>query len=227
MDTYFTSTLFRKTLAALSGLFLVLFLVGHLVGNLQLIFATGDSGQKQFNEYALFMTTNPAVKVLSIITYSSIIFHTLLTIFLAIQSKRTRPIKYEVSSGSENSSWASRNMPLLGILVLIFIVIHMKSFWYEMHFGVIGDDPNGNKDLYTVTIVAFKEWWYTIFYVFSMVMLAYHLHHGISSSFQTIGLKTRKYVNLIQKFALGFSIIVPAAFASIPIILFLRSINAG
>ena len=227
MDTYFTSTLFRKTLAALSGLFLVLFLVGHLVGNLQLIFASGDSGQKQFNEYALFMTTNPAVKVLSIITYSSIIFHTLLTIFLAIQSKRTRPIKYEVSSGSENSSWASRNMPLLGILVLIFIVIHMKSFWYEMHFGVIGDDPNGNKDLYTVTIVAFKEWWYTIFYVFSMVMLAYHLHHGISSSFQTIGLKTRKYVNLIQKFALGFSIIVPAAFASIPIILFLRSINAG
>ena len=69
MDTYFTSTLFRKTLAALSGLFLVLFLVGHLVGNLQLIFSTGDSGQKQFNEYALFMTTNPAVKVLSIITY--------------------------------------------------------------------------------------------------------------------------------------------------------------
>ena len=227
MDTYFTSTLFRKTLAALSGLFLVLFLVGHLVGNLQLIFATGDSGQKQFNEYALFMTTNPAVKVLSIITYSSIIFHTLLTIYLAIQSKKTRPIKYEVPSGSENSSWSSRNMPLLGILVLIFIVIHMKSFWYEMHFGVIGDDPNGNKDLYTVTIVAFKEWWYTIFYVFSMVMLAYHLHHGISSSFQTIGLKTRKYVNLIQKFALGFSIIVPAAFASIPIVLFLRSINAG
>ena len=227
MDTYFTSTLFRKTLAALSGLFLVLFLVGHLVGNLQLIFASGDSGQKQFNEYALFMTTNPAVKVLSIITYSSIIFHTLLTIFLAIQSKRTRPIKYEVSSGSENSSWASRNMPLLGILVLIFIVIHMKSFWYEMHFGVIGDDPNGNKDLYTVTVVAFKEWWYTIFYVFSMVILAYHLHHGISSGFQTLGLKTRKYVNIIQKFALVFSIIVPAAFASIPIILFLRSINAG
>ena len=120
MDTYFTSTLFRKTLAALSGLFLVLFLVGHLVGNLQLIFATGDSGQKQFNEYALFMTTNPAVKVLSIITYSSIILHALLTIYLAIQSKRTRPIKYEVSSGSENSSWASRNMPILGILILIF-----------------------------------------------------------------------------------------------------------
>ena len=227
MDTYFTSTIFRKTLAALSGLFLVLFLVGHLVGNLQLIFATGDSGQKQFNEYALFMTTNAAVKVLSIITYSSIFFHTLLTIYLAIQSKRKRPIKYEVSSGYENSSWASRNMPILGILVLIFIVIHMKSFWYEMHFGVIGDDPNGNKDLYTVTVVAFKEWWYTIFYVFSMVILAYHLHHGISSGFQTIGLNTRKYVNLIQRFALAFSIIIPAAFASIPIILFLRSINAG
>jgi len=227
MNKYFTSTLFRKTLASLSGLFLVLFLMGHLAGNLQLIFMSGELGQKQFNEYALFMTTNPAVKLLSFITYFSIILHIFLTIYLEIQSKRTRPISYAVSSGSNNSSWSSRNMPILGIFIFIFIVIHMKSFWYEMHFGAIGNDPNGNKDLYTVTIIAFQEWWYTLFYVFSMLILSLHLYHGVSSGLQTIGLKTRKYVNLFHKFGLVLSIILPVAFASIPIILFIRALNAG
>jgi succinate dehydrogenase / fumarate reductase cytochrome b subunit len=224
MNSYLTSTLFRKTLAALSGLFLVIFLFGHLAGNLQLIMLSGDAAQKQFNEYALFMTTNPAVKILSLLTYTSIILHTLLTLFLAFQSKSARPINYAVSSGSENSRWASRNMPLLGTIVLVFIVIHMKSFWYEMHWGDIGNDLWGNRDIYTVTIVAFRELWYTAFYVLSMVGLGFHLCHGISSAFQTIGIKTKKYLGPIEKFATMVSIIVPIAFASIPIILYLRSL---
>jgi len=224
MNSYFTSTLFRKTLSALSGLFLTLFLIGHLVGNLQLIILSGLSAQEKFNEYALFMTTNPAVKILSIITYTSIILHTILTIYLSIQSKNARPVNYSVSSGSDNSNWPSRNMPLLGVLVLIFIVIHMKSFWYEMHWGEVGNDPWGNRDLYTVTVTAFREVWYTAFYIFSMVILGLHLNHGVASAFQTLGLKTKKYFSTIEKFAGAFSILVPAAFASIPIILYLQSL---
>ncbi len=224
MNSYFTSTLFRKTLSALSGLFLTLFLIGHLVGNLQLIILSGLSAQEKFNEYALFMTTNPAVKILSIITYTSIILHTILTIYLSIQSKNARPVNYSVSSGSDNSNWPSRNMPLLGVLVLIFIVIHMKSFWYEMHWGEVGNDPWGNRDLYTVTVTAFREVWYTAFYIFSMVILGLHLNHGVASAFQTLGLKTKKYFSAIEKFAGAFSILVPAAFASIPIILYLQSL---
>ena len=99
MNSYFSSTLFRKTLAALSGLFLVIFLIGHLIGNLQLILLSGEAAQKQFNEYALFMTTNPAVKILSIVTYTSILLHILLTIILVLQSKQARPIGYAVEGG--------------------------------------------------------------------------------------------------------------------------------
>ena len=206
-------------MAGLSGLFLVLFLLGHLLGNLQL-FIPGEDGQKQFNEYALFMTTNPAVKILSALTYSSIILHTVLTLFLAFQSSNARDIKYLQSSGNANSTWGSKNMAVLGTLILVFIVIHMKSFWYEMHFGVIGLDPWGNKDLHTVTVTAFNELWYVLFYVLSMVVLAIHLKHGVESVFQTLGIKTRRYVSLIHKAAYGFALIVPAAFASIPIYLY-------
>ena len=219
MISYFNSTIFRKTLAGLSGFFLVLFLLGHLLGNLQL-FIPGEDGQKQFNEYALFMTTNPAVKILSVLTYSSIILHTILTLFLVFQSSNARDVKYLQSSGNANSTWGSKNMAVLGTLILVFIVIHMKSFWYEMHFGVIGLDPWGNKDLHTVTVTAFNELWYVLFYVLSMVVLAIHLKHGVESVFQTLGIKTRRYVSLIHKAAYGFALIVPAAFASIPIYLY-------
>ena len=223
MISYFNSTIFRKTLAGLSGFFLVLFLLGHLLGNLQL-FIPGEDGQKQFNEYALFMTTNPAVKILSVLTYSSIILHTVLTLFLVFQSSNARDVKYLQSSGNANSTWGSKNMAVLGTLILIFIVIHMKSFWYEMHFGVIGLDPWGNKDLHTVTVTAFNELWYVVFYVLSMVVLAVHLKHGVESVFQTLGIKTRRYVSLIHKAAYGFALIVPAAFASIPIYLYVTQL---
>ncbi len=223
MISYFNSTIFRKTLAGLTGLFLVLFLLGHLLGNLQL-FIPGEDGQKQFNEYALFMTTNPAVKILSVLTYSSIILHTVLTLFLVFQSSNARDVKYLQSSGNANSTWGSKNMAVLGTLILVFIVIHMKSFWYEMHFGVIGLDPWGNKDLHTVTVTAFNELWYVLFYVLSMVVLAIHLKHGVESVFQTLGIKTRRYVSLIHKAAYGFALIVPAAFASIPIYLYVTQL---
>ena len=223
MISYFNSTIFRKTLAGLSGLFLVLFLLGHLLGNLQL-FIPGEDGQKQFNEYALFMTTNPAVKILSVLTYSSIILHTILTLFLVFQSSNARDVKYLQSSGNANSTWGSKNMAVLGTLILVFIVIHMKSFWYEMHFGVIGLDPWGNKDLHTVTVTAFNELWYVLFYVLSMVVLAIHLKHGVESVFQTLGIKTRRYVSLIHKAAYGFALIVPGAFASIPIYLYVTQL---
>ena len=223
MISYFNSTIFRKTLAGLSGFFLVLFLLGHLLGNLQL-FIPGEDGQKQFNEYALFMTTNPAVKILSVLTYSSIILHTVLTLFLVFQSSNARDVKYLQSSGNANSTWGSKNMAVLGTLILVFIVIHMKSFWYEMHFGVIGLDPWGNKDLHTVTVTAFNELWYVLFYVLSMVVLAVHLKHGVESVFQTLGIKTRRYVSLIHKAAYGFALIVPAAFASIPIYLYVTQL---
>lgn len=124
------SSLAKKYWMALTGLFLVVFLIGHLAGNLQLIF--GDA--LQFNQYALFMTTNPAVKVLSYVTYISILFHAIDGIVLTIQNNKARPIGYIRENGAANSTWASRNMAILGSLILIFIVTHMVNFWSRMHF---------------------------------------------------------------------------------------------
>ena len=221
MKLYFSSKIFQKALAAFSGGFLVLFLVGHLAGNLQL-FIPGELGQKQFNAYALFMTTNPAVIALSYVTYTSIILHSILTIYLVVKSKLARPIKYQVSSGNSNSSWASRNMALLGTMLLIFLIIHLRSFWYEMHFGDIGIDKWGNKDLHTVTVSAFQNIFYTGFYILSMLMLSFHLSHGVGSAFQTLGLNTSKYENSITFFGKGIAIIIPLIFATIPIVLYAR-----
>ena len=221
MKQYFNSKIFQKALAALSGGFLILFLIGHLAGNLQL-FIPGDLGKKQFNAYALFMTTNPAVMVLSYLTYFSILLHSTLTIFLTLKSRSVRPVKYLVNSGLSNSTWSSRNMAFLGTVLLIFLIVHLRSFWYEMHFGEIGLDKWGNKDLYTVTVTAFDNIFYTAFYVISMIMLAFHLHHGVESAFQTLGLNTLKYEKTIKFIGQGIAVFIPLVFATIPITLYVR-----
>ncbi|WP_294824664.1 succinate dehydrogenase cytochrome b subunit [uncultured Flavobacterium sp.] len=124
------SSIAKKYWMALTGLFLCLFLVGHLLGNLQLIFADALA----FNQYALFMTTNPAVKILSYLTYASILFHAIDGIILTVQNQKARPVKYVMNKPEKNTVWASRNMAVLGTIILIFIVTHMVNFWAVMHF---------------------------------------------------------------------------------------------
>ncbi len=140
------SSLAKKYWMALTGLFLCLFLTGHLLGNLQLL-STGEDAALHFNQYALFMTTNPAIKVLSYLTYISILFHAIDGILLAIQNQKARPVKYVMNKPEKNTIWASRNMAVLGTIILIFIVTHMVSFWARMHF-------DKNMPLQTVMINA-------------------------------------------------------------------------
>ena len=120
----------KKYWMALTGLFLCLFLAGHLAGNLQLLV---PNNALNFNQYALFMTSNPAVKLLSYLTYISILFHAIDGIALTIQNKKARPIGYAKTNGS-SSSFASRNMAVLGTIILVFIATHMVNFWAKMHF---------------------------------------------------------------------------------------------
>jgi succinate dehydrogenase / fumarate reductase cytochrome b subunit len=124
------SSIAKKYWMALTGLFLCLFLAGHLAGNLQLLV---PNNALNFNQYALFMTSNPAVKLLSYLTYISILFHAVDGIALTIQNKKARPIGYAKTNGS-TSSFASRNMAVLGTIILVFIVTHMVNFWAKMHF---------------------------------------------------------------------------------------------
>ena len=149
------SSIGKKYWMALTGLFLCVFLVGHLAGNLQLIFGT----PLQFNEYALFMTTNPAVKLLSYLTYISILFHAVDGILLTIQNRKARPIGYAKNNAAANSKFASRNMAVLGTLILVFIVTHMVNFWAKMHFDKnmplmtksIEIQPGMNQEFYVGT----------------------------------------------------------------------------
>lgn len=149
------SSIAKKYWMAITGLFLCIFLLGHMSGNLQLLF--GDA--LQFNQYALFMTTNPAVKVLSYLTYISILFHAIDGVLLTIQNIKARPIGYVKQNAAASSSFASRNMAVLGSLVLVFIILHLKSFWYEMHFSdkmplqtiSIDNGMGGKQELYVMT----------------------------------------------------------------------------
>jgi succinate dehydrogenase / fumarate reductase cytochrome b subunit len=265
------SSLAKKYWMALTGLFLCLFLVGHLIGNLQLIY----SDALHFNQYALFMTTNPAIKVLSYLTYISIVFHAIDGILLAVQNQKARPVNYVMNKPSKNTIWASRNMAVLGTVILVFIVTHMVTFWARMHFDkamplqtvmidtgsgmaqefylttdggylpkgqvdqgmiVIHDRTTfydahakvklkeGYKDLHKITVDFFKQPKYgllfTILYVISMVVLAFHLFHGFGSAFQSLGANNPKYNGLIKNTGKAFAIIVPLLFAIIPVYIY-------
>ncbi len=210
---------------SLSGLFLVLFLIGHLLGNLQLLLPNdGEVARLQFNSYALFMTTNPLIKVFSYVTYSSILLHVVYAVILTRINAAARPQNYGFTRHvGGKASFASKNMGVLGTCVLFFIVIHLRGFWYEMHWGGIPWDSAGNKDLYAVVAAAYTQWWYVLIYVVSMVLLGYHLSHGFSSAFQSLGIAHQKYTPWLKKIGISFAVIIPGLFALIPVVMYLRT----
>lgn len=208
---------------ALTGLFLCTFLVGHLAGNLQLLIDPANGAKDQFNLYAHFMTTNPLVKILSYITYASILFHAIDGIVLLRQNKKARAQGYAYNKPSANSKWNSRFMGFLGTVILIFIIVHMNMFWAEMHFGDLQTymiDGVEVTDLYTLTIQSFQDPSMGLIvclgYLVSMIVLSFHLIHGFKSAFQSLGMNHPKYNGLIQGVGLVAGIAVPALFAIIP-----------
>lgn len=208
---------------AATGLFLCTFLIGHLAGNLQLMLKFSPESAAQFNDYAYFMTHNIFIKVLSYVTYISILFHAVDGILLAVANKKARPIGYAMSNPSANSSWSSRNMAMLGTLILAFIIMHMAQFWGRMHFGELPTykmEGKEIKDLYSIVIYFYKQegtglvWCFV--YLIGMIALAFHLMHGVQSAFQSVGLRHAKYTPKIKSISMGFAILVPALFALIP-----------
>ena len=130
----FSSSIGQKLIVALTGLFLCTFLVVHAMGNLALF--KSDNGMS-FNLYTVFMTTNPLIKTVSYLLYASIIFHAFKGLHLVYKNRQARPVQYGMVNGKANSHWTSRNMGVLGTIMLVFIVVHMSNFWYEYKFGYI------------------------------------------------------------------------------------------
>src|SRR5688572_9177962 len=161
LSNFFSSTIGRKVVMALTGLFLILFLVVHLIGNLQLLYA--DQG-KAFNLYSKFMTSNPLIITISIVNFTFIFLH---IVWAAILTRRNRVARGSVGYAvNRNSSTAtSRNMGILGTLILIFLVIHLRGFWYQTHFGnipLVDYEGTEAKNLFAVVNEAYSQVWYVV-----------------------------------------------------------------
>ena len=210
----------RKIIMSITGLFLCSFLVIHLIGNLQLL---SSDGGEAFNTYSAFMSTNRVIRFMEIILVLGFVFHIYDAIVLTRRNKAARPIDYAEQRPQENSTWSSRNMGLLGTVILVFLIIHLYNFFVPARFGgldtvYIGEEEYDN--LYVEVVAAFSNIWYVIIYVLSMIALAYHLIHGFQSAFQTLGLDHKKYTPFIQMFGYAFSVIVCLGFALIPLYFF-------
>ena len=217
------SSIGRKLIMSLTGLFLISFLPVHLVGNLQLL--AGDGGEA-FNVYAEFMTTNPLIKFISYGLYFFILVHTVLGIRIWLLNRSAKGSKYAVASPS-TSTFSSRNMAWLGIIIFAFIVLHMYQFWLKMKMGALPmvevaayDHPVNN--LYAPEQAAYSDPIYVIIYVISMIVIGFHLWHGFQSSFQTLGLNHKKYTPTIKGLGAIYSIVVPLGFIVIPVVFYFK-----
>ena len=213
------STITRKALMALTGLFLCFFLVIHLLGNLQLLLPA-QQAKESFNSYSHLLSGNIFIKIISYVLYTAIVVHCVDALVITLKNKKTAG-KYAVDNRAKVSKWYSRNMGILGTIILVFLVFHFKDFWYQYKFGTLPLDEEGNKDLYTIVIAAYRDWWYVLFYVLSMFALGYHLLHGFFSAARSLGVYHPKYVAWIRTFGTGYSYVIAIGFAIIPIYIYL------
>jgi succinate dehydrogenase / fumarate reductase cytochrome b subunit len=211
---------------SLTGIFLIVFLIVHLIGNLQLLI---DDGGEAFNLYAKFMTTNPFIKFTSYGLYSFILIHAIQGWLLWSKNRKARGNqRYKVHKTRATNTVAglASNMGWLGTIIFIFLLIHLWQFWFQMKIDAlpyVEYDGESVKNLYAPVKEAFTNLGFVIFYLISMVVVGLHLLHGFASSFQTLGLNhVGGFGNIIRFLGKAYSIIVPAAFAIIPLWFYIK-----
>jgi len=220
----FSSSIGKKLIMGLTGLFLISFLLVHCFLNCFVFF---DNTGVLFNEGAHFMATNWIIRAMEVVLMLGLLLHIVQGARLTFENQAARPVKYAYHDGKSNSKWYSRSMGLLGTLLLIFLIVHLTDFWWVSRFsgiehfnGGTAADAMGNEDLYKVMLVKFSEPWRVVLYVLAMVSLAYHLLHGFASTFQTMGWNHKKYTPIIKSIGVAFSIVIPLLFALMPIAIY-------
>jgi|TARA_B100000902_G_scaffold17564_1_gene21070 succinate dehydrogenase / fumarate reductase cytochrome b subunit len=208
-----SSSIGRKILMALSGIFLVVFLTQHFLINITSVFS-----ENLFNTLSHFMGNNPLVQfILQPVLIFGVIFHFVMGFYLEILNSKSRKKNYSKYSGSSNASWISRNMIFSGGVILIFLVLHFIDFWIpEMNYKYVEVLPEDPNRYFEELVHKFESPLRTLIYSLSFVFLALHLLHGFSSSFKTVGVNS-KYYDLIQKATFIFSITIPLGFVFIAI----------
>ena len=209
----FTSSVGKKLVMSLTGLFLILFLVIHVSLN-ACIWA--NDGGKMFNEGAHFMGSSVVPRILEIGLMLGFLVHIVQGLVLEFQNRSKRKKGYKISMGNKGSKWYSRSMGLLGTLILIFLIIHLSDFWIPNRNNqgwLLGEELN----LYERMKLIFQNELIVIVYILGCISLAWHLLHGFQSSFRTIGVSNKRYLALLNGIGIGFSLIVSLAFAMMPV----------
>jgi succinate dehydrogenase / fumarate reductase, cytochrome b subunit len=215
MRNYFNTSVGRKYLVSISGLFLIMFLAVHLTVNLFLL-----AGPQAYNLATHFMTTNVAIGIIEPFLAVGFLLHIIYSVILTISNRYTRPEKYAVVDQRETSTWSSQNMFVLGGLIFIFLVMHLSNFWYTMKFGemsYVEYDGIMVQDAYSLVTGKFIIWWYVLIYVAGAVFLGLHLLHGFQSSFQSLGLSNKLWSRRLVLVGMVYTFIITFGFAIIPV----------
>ena len=199
---------------ALSGLFLIIFLITHLVINS----LTLASSKDLFNEAAHFMATNPIIYAMQYVLALGFIIHIGMGIKLTIQNKRARSQEYIYNKMSKNTDLSSRSMIVSGGLVIVFLALHLRDYFYQMKFVGL---PEGTTD-YDLVVNLFTNPYYTAVYVIAFIVLGIHLNHGFKSAFQSMGANHKKYNPLIKIVSTAYSIVIALGFSTIAIFHFIN-----
>lgn len=214
---------------ALSGLFLISFLIVHVTVNAciwAVVFVPDDNGEV-FNKAAHWLGQTMVPRILEIGLFIVFIIHIVQGYVLEVQNRQRRGIGYKVKMGSKGSAWYRKSMGLLGTLIFLFLIVHLADFWVPSRFGgldkVSYPDTPGKEyhELYGKMISVFQNIWVVILYIVGCISLAWHLIHGFQSSFRTLGVSNKRYLIMLNGTGWVFSIIVSLMFAMMPVSVYL------
>jgi succinate dehydrogenase / fumarate reductase cytochrome b subunit len=167
------------------------------------------------------MAGNLIIRTIEFVLFAGFIIHILDALYLTWSNRKARPVGYAVNHQAQNSSWFSRNMGLTGSIILVFLIIHLRTFFFPHRFGM----PETTM-AYDVAN-AFQSNWYSALYLISMVLLGAHLNHGIQSSLQTLGINNKKYRDTIKTAGSVIALIIMIGFASFPVIFYFDLFGAA
>ncbi len=219
----FGSSLIKKYWMALTGIFLIGFLVIHAGINALIFF---NDGGVTFNEGAHFMGTNLIIRTMELVLFLGLILHVVDGLMLWRQNRAARPVDYAFAKHQANSKWYSRSMGILGTLILLFLIVHLWHFWIPSRNIVgslepYGSDAAGRENLFALMVQVFANPAVVVVYVLGCFSLFWHLLHGFKSAFQSLGLNHPKYNGFIAFCGAAFAIVVPVLFASMPVSMYL------
>jgi succinate dehydrogenase / fumarate reductase, cytochrome b subunit len=217
---FITSSIGKKILMSLSGLFLISFLIVHCTIN-ALIFINDDG--ETFTHWAHFMGTNPVIRTLEIVLILGFLIHIVQAYILWRQNKNARPVAYAYVKQSKKVTWYSRSMTLLGTLILLFLVVHTSAFWIPNRTSQF--TTGEELPLYQMMLEKFQDPVLVTIYMLGCISLFWHLLHGFKSAFQSLGLNHVKYNKAISFVGISFSVIVSIIFALMPLSIYFHWIG--